>query len=37
MMAMILSIFLHGCEIKSGWGLGTRLVSVWEDLDRQSS
>ena len=22
------SIFLHGCEIKSGWGLGTRLMTV---------
>ena len=21
----LLPIFLHGCEIKSGWGLGTRL------------
>ena len=24
----LLSIFLHGCEIKSGRGLGTRLVSI---------
>ena len=22
----LLPIFLHGCEIKSGWGLGTRLI-----------
>ena len=22
----LLLIFLHGCEIKSGWGLGTRLA-----------
>ena len=25
----LLPIFLHGCEIKSGWCLGTRLIKVY--------
>ena len=29
MVPGLLPIFLHGCEIKSGSGLGTRLVATW--------
>ena len=29
MLPGLLPIFLHGCEIKSGWGLGTRLGKAY--------
>ena len=28
-------IILHGCEIKSGWGLGTRLDGMYTKLSIQ--
>ena len=34
MVPGLLPIFLHGCEIKSGSGLGTRLVPILQLVSR---